>query len=254
MNILLTNDDGILAEGITAMCEALSSIAGIYIFAPKDQKSASGHGITIGKSMTMEEMNLPPAVRAFAVNGTPADCVRLGLYFMEKAGVTIDKVVSGANHGLNLGTDTLYSGTVSAAVEGAMNGKPSIAISVGSVTPTDFTVASRIAVMAANLPADIHKASVALSFNIPHRSYEEIKGIRVTKLGVMEYEEIYTEKEIAENLLEFVYAGKPVFKNSLLPGTDIERYCAGFITVTPLHYDLTDHQNLDRLHEYFHNV
>jgi len=250
MNILLTNDDGILADGIIALSKALSQVADVYIFAPKDQKSASGHGITIGRSMTVEEMDLPPAKHAYAVGGTPADCVRLGIYFLEQSGVVIDKVVSGANHGLNLGTDTLYSGTVSAAVEGIVNKKPSIAISLGAVAPTDFTMVSKIAVMAANLPPDIHDASAALSFNIPHPP-REIKGIRVTQLGRMDYKEVYTEKEAEGNLRAFVYSGKPVFDDNLLPGTDVEGYVAGYITVTPLQFDLTNYLYADKLREKF---
>ena len=252
MNILLTNDDGILAEGITAIAVALSTIARVYVIAPKEQRSASGHGITIGKSMTVEEMHLPPAVRAFAVDGTPADCVRMGLYMLSKSGVKIHKVVSGANHGMNLGTDTLYSGTVSAAVEGAMNGKPSIAISVCASLPTDFDAACKMAKIAVNLPADVHGTSTALSINLPHRTWKEIKGMIVTRLGVMEYEEIYHENSddaSKHNMRKFTYAGKAVFNNSLLSGTDIEGCRAGYITITPLQFDLTDHGKLNRLSE-----
>ena len=252
MNILLTNDDGIMAEGIAAMSAALSTIANVYVVAPKEQKSASGHGITIGKNMTVEQMSLPPAVRAFAVDGTPADCVRMGLFMLNKSGVIIHKVVSGANHGMNLGTDTLYSGTVSAAVEGAMNRKPSIAISVCTSQPTNFEAARKMVIMAVELPLDIHGASTALSINIPHRSWEEIKGIVVTRLGVMEYDEKYYEinKDVSkDNMREFSYNGKAVFNNSILPGTDIKGSREGYITITPLHFDLTDHTSLNRLSE-----
>ena len=254
MNILLTNDDGILAEGITALAKALSAVAKVYLVAPRDQKSACGHGITISRYMTAEEMNLPYAAGAIAVDGTPADCVKLGLYMLEKSGVSIDKVVSGANHGPNLGTDTIYSGTVSAAVEGAMNEIPSIAVSIGSKSPTEFNAAGKIAVMAAEMPLDIHGRSVTLNINLPHRPWEDIKGIKVTKLGIMAYEELYDEAESADGLRMFAYAGKAVFKDGLLADTDIEGYKAGYITITPLQFDMTDHEGLSRLSEFFSAV
>jgi 5'-nucleotidase len=250
MNILLTNDDGILAEGITRLAKALNAVAKVYIVAPNDQRSACGHGITLGKYMTMEEMNLPYAAGAIAVGGTPADCVKLGLYLLRKSGVVIHKVVSGANHGLNLGTDSLYSGTVSAAVEGAINGRPSIAVSIGSKSPTEFEAACKITLTALEFPLDIHGASVALNINIPHRPWEEIKGVKVTRLGVMDYEEIYDEAGSEDGLRQYIYAGKALFEDNQLPGTDIEGFKAGNITVTPLHFDLTEHIGLNKLSEY----
>ncbi|GHU50061.1 5'-nucleotidase SurE [Clostridia bacterium] len=252
MNILLTNDDGIMAEGIKAIAEALNEIANVYIFAPTEQRSASGHGITINKSIAVEEMKLPYAKRAFAVDGLPADCVKLGNIIMEKDGIQIDKVVSGANHGMNLGTDTLYSGTVSAALEGVICGKPSVAISVGARWPTMFETACRMAVMAVNLPGEIFGKGTALNINVPHLSAEEIKGIRITKLGLMEYDEAFREEEPEGGLRKFFYGGRPLLDYDLTLDVDIAGHRAGFITITPLKIYLTEEELLNKLESYFY--
>jgi 5'-nucleotidase len=251
MNILLTNDDGIMAEGIRAIGEALNEIANVYIFAPSEQRSASGHGITINKSIGVEEMKLPYAKRAFAVDGLPADCVKLGSIVMEKEGIHIDKVVSGANHGMNLGTDTLYSGTVSAALEGVVCGRPSVAISVGARWPTMFDTACRMAVMAVNLPGEILGQGTALNINVPHLPYDEIKGIRITRLGLMEYDEVFREEESDGGLRKFYFGGRPLLNLDLPPDVDIAGHRAGWITITPLKIYLTEEALISPLESYF---
>ncbi|MDR0424231.1 MAG: 5'/3'-nucleotidase SurE, partial [Clostridiales Family XIII bacterium] len=135
MNILLTNDDGIDALGLLRLAEALRGVADIYVCAPREQKSATGHGITVIKRLDFREVEYPGAARAIEIDGTPADCVKVGLYRLKQDGIFIDKVFSGINHGSNLGTDTLYSGTVGGAMEGALNMKPSVAVSVDARCP-----------------------------------------------------------------------------------------------------------------------
>ncbi len=120
MNLLVTNDDGINAEGIKNLVDALSEVADIYVCAPDTEKSACGHGISIHDDIIVENAEYENAEKAFAIHGTPADCVKIGLELLEKGGIHIDMVFSGINMGGNLGTDVLYSGTVSAAVEGAL--------------------------------------------------------------------------------------------------------------------------------------
>ncbi|MDR0570242.1 MAG: 5'/3'-nucleotidase SurE [Clostridiales Family XIII bacterium] len=247
MNILLTNDDGIEAEGIAALAEALGAVADVYVFSPKEQKSASGHSITISKPIEVREVASPFAVKSFAVDGTPADCVKLGCIIMEKLGAPADKVVSGANHGMNLGTDTLYSGTVSAALEGALCGKPSVAVSVGHRWPTIFEVARRMAVWAALLPLSALGAGEALNINVPHLPLEDVKGIRATRLGRMEYEEAFREEESRDGARSFYYAGRPSLREGLPLDIDIAAHRAGWVTVTPLMVYLTDSRRLEGL-------
>ena len=130
MNILVANDDGIRARGLTELVRALSGEASVYVCAPDGQRSASGHGITVSKYITVKEEQVEGAEYALSTSGTPADCVKLGMKILSEKGVKIDMLFSGINHGGNLGTDVLYSGTVAAAMEGSICGVPSVAVSV----------------------------------------------------------------------------------------------------------------------------
>ena len=134
MNVLITNDDGIRARGLRELMDALREQAGmtVYICAPDGQRSASGHGITMTDPIMVEEVEIKGAELAFQTSGLPADCVKIGVELLERAGVHLDMVFSGINHGGNLGTDTLYSGTVAGAIEGSICGYPSVAVSVDS--------------------------------------------------------------------------------------------------------------------------
>ena len=131
MNILITNDDGINAEGIKILSEAISKIANTYVVAPDSQRSASGHGITLDKPILINDEFIAENIKAYSTSGTPADCVKVGIRAILKD-VEIDLVLSGINNGPNLGTDVIYSGTVAAAVEGLVENKPSIALSYNS--------------------------------------------------------------------------------------------------------------------------
>ena len=145
MNILLANDDGIDARGIHELADALKGLGDLYISAPDSQRSASGHGITVSQPITVTETTFPGATGAFRMSGTPADCVKLGVKLLQKEGIKIDMVFSGINHGGNLGTDTLYSGTVSAALEGTICGIQSVAVSVNSHEVKTFEYAKILA-------------------------------------------------------------------------------------------------------------
>ena len=122
MNILVANDDGIQARGIAELAKALSKAGNVYVAAPNSQRSASSHALSVNDEITMKKIDFEGATMAFEVGGTPADCVKLALYVLRDKGIDIDVVYAGINHGGNLGTDTMYSGTVSAAAEGLFNG------------------------------------------------------------------------------------------------------------------------------------
>lgn len=130
MNILVSNDDGIKTEGIKALVKAMSREADIYVVAPHVQRSASSHALSVHTEITLREVEFEGAKKAYECDGTPADCVKLGIDMLKQEGIYIDAVYSGINHGGNLGTDTMYSGTVSAAAEGMMAGLPAVAVSV----------------------------------------------------------------------------------------------------------------------------
>ena len=128
MNILITNDDGIYADGIIELSKEISKIANVYVVAPEGQRSATGHSITIHSPIMVQESYMGDNIKAYSISGTPADCVKIGIEAIFKD-INFDLVLSGINNGPNLGTDVIYSGTVSAAIEGFILNKPSIAVS-----------------------------------------------------------------------------------------------------------------------------
>jgi len=264
-NILVVNDDGIDAAGVHKLAEALSEVGNVYVCSPHRQQSATGHGITIRKLVHFEDIPFEEAARAISMEGTPADCVKMGLELFRKDGVEIDMVFSGFNHGMNLGTDTLYSGTVSAAVEGAICGLPAAAISVGSnlsfhKLPVHFDAAMKIARQLATSdlfekrigekPSEfdvnfIHDEHVILSVNVPDLPAEEIKGVKICPLSYRAYDEWFNEKT-EDGRKGYHYAGAPLpFGEAEADESDVIANQLDFITVTPLHFDLTDRRRFE---------
>lgn len=241
MNILICNDDGISAKGIQELAKALSGCGKIYVFAPDGQRSASGHSITIKDSIFACEAEFPFAEKAWKVGGTPADCVKIGLEILRQQGISVDMIFSGINHGANLGTDVLYSGTVSAAVEGALNKIPSVALSVYEHKPTHFEAACRMAVQACRLGADRLPCRNVLNINVPDLPEADIKGVKITRLGPREYEEWFCPQEVEEGPPLYIYAGEPVWYTDLPENMDVVAAQEQYISVTPIHFDLTDH-------------
>lgn len=244
---MVVNDDGIKAKGIRTLVEHLSEEANVFVVAPNSQKSAAGHGITISKPVFVKECHFPKAYMAFEVHGTPADCVKVGLRILEEKGVEIDMVYSGINHGANLGTDTLYSGTVSAALEGAMCGKPSVAISLGSHEATDFVFSGEIALKVLRATTGKLAARTALNVNIPDIPRDEIRGIKYTRLGIREYEGLYKTRRLERKSFEAVYSGIPIKYDSDNNQIDVIAAQNNYITISPLQYDLTNHYLIDEI-------
>lgn len=247
MNILLTNDDGIEAEGIKQLAKAISQFGALFVVAPTEQKSACGHGITIHEAIGVRETSFHGAEKAYAIEGTPADCVKIGLRLLKRAGIEIDLVYSGINHGSNLGTDTLYSGTVSAAVEGALCGKPAIAVSIDAKDPRYYETACDLAVKVGALGPEKLTNGTVININVPDLAPEEIRGTKVAKLGVREYSEWFDEEQSSDGVLRYRYGGRPVFRENLPDDIDITASEMGYATITPLHYDLTDHQLIEEV-------
>lgn len=247
INILLTNDDGIHAEGILRLGQALSELGNVYVCAPEGQRSASGHSITVRGFISMEEIRLPHARVAIQFSGTPADCVKMGLQILRERGIDIDIVYSGINHGGNLGTDTLYSGTVSAALEGVLCGLPAVAVSVDSHNPVHFEGACRLAAKFFPRALTDLPPGVALSINVPNLPEEEIKGLRVARLGVRQYVERFEESCDEQGRTAFCYRGQPVVYDCKDLDNDVIALQEDYATITPLHYDLTDLEMLRNL-------
>lgn len=244
MKILLTNDDGIQAEGIQTLRRALSKIAEVTVVAPSFERSATGHGITVHKPIRAEKVRLKGSERDhWSVVGTPADCVKLALETLMKEAP--DLVVSGVNHGANLGTDVLYSGTVSAAIEGMINGLPSVAVSLYEDSVVDFTFAAEFtAKLCTLLRLKGFPPSTLLNVNIPGSESHAIKGVRVTRLGSRHYINTVECRKDPRGREYFWLAGDVV--NDEGDGdTDVDALKNNYISVSPIHFDLTNYQVID---------
>ena len=243
--ILVTNDDGVYAPGIYALYKSMQEIGEAYVVAPDYERSAVGHAITISDPLRVLEVERNGAFFGWAVNGTPADCVKLAAKAILDS--KPDLVVSGINQGPNTAINVIYSGTVSAATEGTIMGIPSIAFSLTSFKKTDFTLSSLIAkkiaslVLKNGLPPD-----TLLNVNIPPLPKEEIKGIKIARQGKGRYEEFFEKRIDPMNRTYYWLGGKRLFLDT---DDDIDEVAIQnhYVTVTPLQYDLTDYKMLDEL-------
>lgn len=250
MRLLLTNDDGINAKGIYALAKELEKDYEVIIVAPDNERSACGHSITLTRPLVVRETKLEGLEsKAFSVDGTPADCVKIAINKL--IDTKIDMVVSGINKGLNLGTDVLYSGTVSAAIEAAIYKIPSMAISMEVNKDMEtYEVAGKYA-REILLKADENgiKNDIVLNVNVPLLKENEIKGIKVCKIGSRLYNNCYI-KTIGENN-ETQYEIKGQVKDIHEEDSDTIYFKEGYVTVTPLHYDLTNFKILNDVSEWF---
>lgn len=250
MRLLLTNDDGINAKGIYTLAKELQKNHEVIIVAPDNERSACGHSITLTRPLIVREIVLDGLKsKAFSVDGTPADCVKIAIDKLIDG--KIDMVVSGINKGLNLGTDVLYSGTVSAAIEAAIYKVPSMAISME--VSKDIENYEMAAVYAGEILLTAKKNNIkndiVLNVNIPLLEKNEIKGIKVCKIGSRLYKNCYI-KTITENN-EIQYEIKGEVKDIHEENSDTIYFKQGYVTVTPLHYDLTNFKILNNVCEWF---
>ena len=245
-HLLVTNDDGIGSPGLLALADALSALGQVTVVAPDRERSAVSHAITLHKPLRLEPAAVPvEGVRAYLSNGTPADCVVLGK--MELTPNHPDLVVAGINGGPNLGNDVTYSGTVAAAMEGALIGAPAFALSVTGDHVRDFSFAARFArqlaerVLARGLPAEVF-----LNVNIPDLPPEEITGVELTRLARRRWDERLVKRQDPRGRAYYWQAGEPDH-DGCGPGTDVAAVLAGRISITPAHLDLTSHSALAQL-------
>lgn len=243
--ILLTNDDGINAPGIIALAKTLSETAELSIVAPISEMSAMGHAITISDPLKVTEIFRNGEHFGWGIGGTPADCVKLAI----NGGLVPrpDMVISGINQGANVGVDIIYSGTVSAAYEGTILDIPAMAISLNSFIQKDFTDAARVAqFMAEKILREGLPSGTLLNVNVPEGEYESFKGYRITKQGSGTYEEKLERREDPRKRVYYWLSGTRVYKNED-PEFDENAVRYGYISVTPLHYDLTNKAYMDSL-------
>lgn len=247
MRVLLTNDDGIQAPGLDALRKALGEIAEIVVVAPDRERSATGHGITVYYPIRVDEFCFVDGCgQGWVVDGTPADSVKLAICALLDR--PPDLVVSGINRGPNLGTDVLYSGTVSAALEGAVLGIPSLAVSLDTYdSQADYSYAATFTrdlcqhLLEGGLSPDI-----LLNINIPALPSQEIAGVKFTKLGIRRYDDVFTARKDPRGKTYFWLAGE-VIDEEQDEDTDVMAVKNNYISITPLHFDLTNYQLLQRL-------
>jgi 5'-nucleotidase len=254
LNVLLTNDDGIEAEGLQAMRGALAELAGIRleVIAPDGNRSAMARSITTRRPLWVAETPFSDGTVGYASDGTPVDCVRLANLGLID-GFTPDLVVAGINHGANLGDDITYSGTVAAALEGILLGIPAIAVSQQSGARAldfrfdggfSFQIAAGFVARLVDRIGDVPlPAQTLLNVNVPAG---EPDGVEVTRLGKRIYrDELKLEREEEHGRRYWIYGSDPGFHDE--QGTDLAAVAAGRIAVTPMHFDLTHHPGLEAL-------
>ena len=240
MLILVTNDDGIHTPGIAVLAQALATLGRVVIVAPDRERSAAGHSLTLHAPLRAEELRTD----VFAVDGTPTDCVNLGIHGLLPA--RPDLVVSGINRGGNLGDDITYSGTVSAAMEATLMGVPAFAVSLDGdrFQTEDFVVAARFSLELARkvahqgLPADTF-----LNVNIPPGVP---LGVSLTRQGKRRYADLVVEK-LDPRGRKYYWIGGGMASFHDVEGTDFHAVSLGYISVTPLHLDLTNYRSFDAL-------
>lgn len=247
MRILLTNDDGVQAPGIKALCQSLKDIGEIYVVAPATEQSGKSQAITVHNPIMVDKYDIGiDGVCVWSVGGTPADCVKLAIESLIPH--KPDVVISGINCGANLGNDVLYSGTVGAAIEGAMQGIPSVAISLDERIEPDFELSAQIMknFLEQHLEIMHMSARTVLNINIPARVALNAK-VLLTKLGCRAYENDFEKRINPSGKSYYWMCGNIVDK--IEENTDvwaIERSC---VSITPLHFDLTDYKLLQKLEQ-----
>lgn len=240
MNILISNDDGIYAPGVRALAEALNDTEHrITVVCPDRERSATGHALTLQEPLRVDHISgiYPSKINAWACSGTPSDTVKLALDALLDD--RPDLVLSGINRGANLGTDVLYSGTVSAAMEGVLEGIPSIALSLANFAHLDFSAAANFAKRMVEAIA-LHPIgeAILLNVNIPAIAESDICGAVVTKLGIRRYRDQF-EKRVDPRGKTYYWLSGVVIEEEAEADTDIQAIRDNYITITPLKYDLT---------------
>jgi 5'-nucleotidase len=254
MRFLLTNDDGIEAPGLIALAEELEKLGEVLVVAPEREMSGSGHAFTKRWPLRLRRVYRDGKPFGYATSGTPADSVKLGLFLAERK---VDWVVSGINDGPNLGIDLFYSGTVSGAIEGAIDGFPAVAFSLaGRSGPRSDPAQARsrfaeAAAIARTLLEGLieHKPAltrVCLNVNIPDLPREQIKGVRLAVQGLQRYDDRFLRGEDPSGE-PFYWPASTLVDEDHREGSDLAASREGWITLTPLKIDLTDHELLERM-------
>jgi 5'-nucleotidase len=244
VKILVSNDDGYMARGINALAQALSEIAEVILMAPDRNHSGASNSLTLHSPLRVHQVEK----NRYFVNGTPSDCVHLALsgYLEDDP----DLVVSGVNHGANLGDDVIYSGTVAAAMDGRVLGLPAIAVSLVGQHGQHFDAAARVACdLVQRLKDNPLPGDVILNVNVPDLPFNELAGVEVTRLGFRHRSEpLVANKDPQGRTIYWIGPAGP--GQDAGPGTDFAAIERGAVAVTPLKVDMTQHESLPQLKEW----
>ena len=260
MKLLISNDDGISALGIRTLANALAEAGhDVTVVCPDRERSSTGHGLTLHQPIRAEivESIFHPAIKAWACDGTPSDCVKLALWALLES--PPDLVLSGINQGANLGTEILYSGTVSAAMEGMIEGIPSIAFSLTSHISRNFQPAAKFAtILVEQLAAKPIPDLMLLNVNTPPVEGEEIAGVKLTRQGVRRYVDVFDKRTdprgktyywLTGEVLEEVEPPEGLNLPQNVP-IDVHVVRNNYISITPLQYNLTYATGIDKLSDW----
>ncbi len=248
MKILVSNDDGIDSAGIHALVSSLKEIAEVTVVAPHKEQSAVGHAITMQTPLRVFEYHRDGKFFGFAIDGTPADCVKIGIRNIMNE--YPDLMVSGINHGSNTAVNIIYSGTVSAAREAAIMEVPSMAVSVTSHSVNDFSFAAEIAEL---LSLEIHKRGIPkgtmLNVNVPNLPKSQIAGIQVTKQGKSKWDDVYEKRVDPYGRNYYWLTGNLVELDDSIEFDQIA-VKNNYVSVTPVHFDLTDYDMYKKMKDW----
>lgn len=245
MNILLTNDDGIYAQGLWAVYRQLSRKHEIQVVAPDRERSAVGHAITLNEPLRSKKIEINNEFQGVAVSGTPVDCIKLGV--REILDIKPDLVISGINPGINVGTNINYSGTVAAAREAALYGIPAIAVSIQGHAPALYAAAARAVEVVADFVFEKGLPfGTVLNVNIPDLPVEEIAGVKISRQGIAVFTD-YFDKRVDPRNRTYYWQGSDLQNTFDHPDMDGAVLQENYISITPIKCDMTDYMAVDEL-------
>mgnify|MGYP001307774152 FL=1 len=244
--ILITNDDGYNSKGIKALINAVKNLEKILIIAPDSPQSGMGHAISVNKPIRCYKTNFFGSVEAYCCTGTPVDCIKMGLYLLKDK--KPDLILSGINHGSNVSTNILYSGTMSAAVEGALSGIPSVGYSLTDYSENaDFQYSEKIVkTISKKVIKEGFKKGTCLNVNIPNVKENQIKGIKVCRQGRAFWDDTFDHRKDPLGKDYYWLTGSFSSKEQALD-TDINYLENNYVTIVPTQFDMTCHDSVDKL-------
>lgn len=257
LRILISNDDGYHAPGIRCLANYLAELGHeVFVGAPDRERSTTGHCLTLHKPLRAEsvsEFYSPKVAGAWKINGTPCDAAKLAMNMLLDIS-TIDVMISGINRGPNLGTDVIYSGTVSAAVEGAIRAIPAIAVSLDSFDDLHYETAARyIGQLLRQMRWDAFPRHMILNVNVPAVEFEQLAGVKVASLGLHRFRDIFEQRTDLRQKTYYWQTGI-VDNREEAPESDVFAVREGYVAITPIHYDMTRYDFLNSLQEWDLNL